>query len=207
MAGQEIAISQKTAYPWDGDVELSISPEHVAEWTLALRIPGWCRGAELTVNGEAVDLVAVTRHGYAHLTREWKDGDRVFLRLPMPVAQIEARPDVRQNCGRAALQRGPVVYCLEETDNGPNLNDVCLPEDPLFSVTAGQDGILAGIPLVHARARRRDTADWGANLYRPCASQDKECTLTAIPYYLWANREPGEMLVWVRTATARKGTL
>ena len=202
VAGQTVGIAQQTSYPWREDVELTLTPQTTAEWTIALRIPGWCREACLAVNGETIDLASVTEDGYAHITREWKAGDRVSLHLPMPVERIEAHPAVRQDCGRVALQRGPVVYCLEETDNAPNLNDVCLSADSELSVEPGQDGILRDIPLIRAKARRRATADWGLMLYRPYELRQTECVVTAIPYFLWANREPGEMLVWIRMATA-----
>jgi len=200
-AREAVGISQETAYPWDGKIVVSLSPQSAAVWTMALRIPAWCRGARLDVNGEQVDLEAVTSQGYACVTRKWQGGDRISLYLPMPVERIEAHPAVRQDCGRVALQRGPVVYCLEETDNGPNLNDLRLPAEPEFSVETGQDGMLQDIPLIRAKALRRETAEWESRLYRPYEPQEKECAITAIPYFLWANRDPGEMLVWIRNAT------
>lgn len=199
VAGQTVRLEQKTGYPWEGQVSLAIQPERRAVWTLALRIPGWCRGARLLVNGRAVGLAPLIRKGYARLTREWCKGDRVTLCMPMPVERIEAHPAVRQNCGRVALQRGPVVYCLEETDNGGRLNDLCLPADLKFAVRPGRAGILAGVPLIRAKAWRRDPGDWRDKLYRAQASRLRSCAVTAIPYFLWANRAPGEMLVWIRS--------
>lgn len=204
VAGQMVHIAQETEYPWEETVVLCVTPEKAATWTLALRIPGWCRGAKLHVNGKPVAVAPIARKGYARLQREWHAGDRVTLVLPMPVERIEAHPAVRQDCGRIALQRGPVVYCIEEADNGNNLNDLLLPADPEFTIQTGRSGILAGVPTIRAQAWRRDASEWQGRLYQPRQQrgtpQRAACSLTAIPYYLWANRAPGEMLVWIRQA-------
>jgi DUF1680 family protein len=201
VAGQKVHIAQETEYPWGETVVLTVTPEKAATWTLALRVPGWCRGVKLRVNGKAVALAPITKKGYARLKREWRAGDRVALTLPMPVERIEAHPAVRQDGGRVALQRGPVVYCLEEADNGKNLTDLLLPADPGFTVEPGRSGILAGVPLIRARAARRDASEWQGALYqRQGASPKVPSSITAIPYFLWANRAPGEMLVWIRQA-------
>ena len=135
LGGQAVRLSQRTRYPWDGKVAITIRPEKAAEFTLALRIPGWCRKASLKVNGKAVSLKAVTRKGYAHVKRLWKKGDRVELLLPMPVEMVEAHPSVRQDAGKVALKRGPIVYCLEEVDNGKNLHNVALSRSTKFAAT------------------------------------------------------------------------
>ena len=202
VAGQTINILQATEYPWDKKIVLTIQPERAATWTLAVRIPGWCRGAKLQVNGKAV--VPSIKKGYAKLKREWRAGDRVTLVLPMPVERIEAHPAVRQDCGRVALQRGPVVYCLEEADNGANLNDITLPAKLTFTIQRGKAGVLAGVPRIRAKANRRNPGDWHGELYRPQGvSRQVPCTITAIPYFMWANRASGEMLVWIRSAEAK----
>jgi len=203
VAGQTINITQTTDYPWDEKIALIIQPERTATWTLALRIPGWCRGAKLQVNGQAV--APMSKKGYAILKREWRAGDRVTLLLPMPVERIEAHPSARQDCGRVALQRGPVVYCLEEVDNGKNLNDLVLRATPAFTIQRGKSGIFAGVPQIRATADRRKASDWQDKLYRPQGVPQKvACHITAIPYFMWANRAPGEMLVWIRAAEPKK---
>lgn len=198
VARQTIRLDQQTNYPWDGKITFTVQPEKTAAWTLALRIPGWCCGAKLRVNGKSTPLPAITKKGYARVKRTWKSGDRVELILPMPVEKIEAHPAVRQDCGCVALQRGPVVYCLEETDNGKNLQDLQLGSTTKFKIRPGRSGILKGIPVIHATASRRNPADWQGPLYQRQSLPSKSCQITAIPYYLWANRTPGEMLVWIR---------
>ncbi|NQT93864.1 MAG: glycoside hydrolase family 127 protein [Lentisphaerae bacterium] len=200
VANQTVRIEQKTRYPWNGRIDIGIQPERTATWTLALRIPGWSSSAKLHVNGKPVNLASITRKGYARIKRAWCAGDRVRLDLPMPVERVEAHPAARQNCGRVALQRGPVVYCLEQADNGPRLSDITLPAGSHFTVRNGRSGILAGIPLIHASALRRETANWSGQLYSSGRSARKPCRITAIPYFLWANRDPGEMLVWTQYA-------
>jgi len=198
IAGQTVQITQKTAYPWKGKIAIAVKPEKASVWTLALRVPGWCRGAELRVNGKAVEAAPITQKGYARISREWQNGDRVELVLPMPPERIEAHPAVRQDCGRIALQRGPLVYCLEQADNGPGLNDIVLPRGAKLAVKNDETLFDGSIPVIMARGKRRSPEGWKGTLYRRAGSKIKAVTLKAIPYFMWANRQPGEMLVWIR---------
>ena len=194
---QAVQIEQQTNYPWDESIRLTIQPERPARFTLALRLPGWCRGAKLQVNGQALDVAAITRRGYAKIDRTWQPGDQVELTLPMPVERMEAHPKVRQDAGRVALQRGPLVYCLEEVDNGPNLADVVIPSGAEFTVTFDPQ-LLGGVAVIGGAAVRRDPQEWQDALYRPAGSKMARFTFKAVPYYAWANRQPGEMQVWLR---------
>ena len=195
-----VILTQKTRYPWGGKVRLTVRPEAPATFTLALRIPGWCREAGLTLNGKRQSIHAITRKGYARIRRQWQRGDRLDLDLPMPVERVEARPDVRMDCGRVALMRGPVVYCLEEVDNGPNLAELALPRDARLSARFEADR-LGGVVVVAGKALRRDPSDWGPHdLYRPSRRRLRSVPFRAIPYCVWANRKPGEMIVWIREA-------
>jgi hypothetical protein len=121
----------------------------------------------------------------------------VALDLAMLVERIEAHPRVRMDSGRVALQRGPVVYCLEEVDNGPNLSDVSLLPNPSLRV-AFDSKLLGGVPVITGRAVRRELSGWDGGLYRPAGSRNKAVTIRAVPYCLWNNRKPGEMLVCIR---------
>ena len=196
VRGKSVILTQKTDYPWKERIRLSVRPERPATFTLALRIPGWVRGAKLSVNGKRVGPAKVTKKGYAKIRRQWKPGDRVELTLPMPVERVEAHPAVRNNCGRVALMRGPLVYCLEEADNGQQLRDIALPREA--RLTAGREKhLLGGVVAITGKAGRR--TGWAGNeLYRPLSSGTKSVTIRAVPYYAWGNRKPGEMLVWIR---------
>jgi DUF1680 family protein len=144
-----------------------------------------------------VDLEAITSLGYARIEREWKSGDEVELVLPMPVERIEAHPAVRQNIGYIALQRGPVVYCLEQVDNRIPLHRIVLPRDSELKVHF-EKKLLGGIAVIKGEALVVDDSDWDNMLYRAEPSKLKPFEITAIPYYAWDHREPGEMRVWLR---------
>lgn len=197
MGGQQVALHQKTDYPWSETVGLTISPERPTSLTVALRIPGWCRSARLSVNGTPIDLAARTSKGYARIKRIWQPGDTIDLVLPMPVERIVARPEARQVCGRVALMRGPLVYCLEQADNGPDLNDVALPREAEL-LCRSDPGLLGGVPVLRADARRRKRERGDEPLYSASEPRYETAGITAIPYCLWAHRQPGEMLVWIR---------
>jgi uncharacterized protein len=199
IAGQTVELIQRTAYPWKETVRITVRPGKAADFSLAVRIPGWCRGASLTVNGKAFKLGSRMKKGYAYIERTWTKGDRVELTLPMPVERIAAHPKVRMNAGRVALQRGPVVYCLEEVDNGPGLAAIALPGDAKLTATF-QPKLLGGVTVITGKAVRQSAADAKGGLYQPALTKSEPATVKAVPYYAWCNRKPGEMLVWIRQA-------
>lgn len=198
LGGRDIQIEQQTNYPWDGDIQLTLTVKQPTDFELALRIPGWCRAYRLEVNGSPV--AAPITNGYARLNRTWNAGDQVRLVLDMPVERMLAHPNVRQDAGRVALQRGPIVYCLEEVDNGSHLANVVLPRDS--RLIAGMDSqLFGGVSVITGEAVRIAPASWSGDLYQPQAVQpvaETKFTFRAIPYGFWANRAPGEMRVWLR---------
>ncbi|MGI5870167.1 MAG: glycoside hydrolase family 127 protein [Kiritimatiellia bacterium] len=199
VGGQSVEITQKTDYPWDGSIALEIKPEKTAAWRLSVRIPGWCRSAVVKVNGKKIKLATAVSKGYARIQREWRAGDVVKISLAMPVDCIQSHPAVRQNGGRVALRRGPVVYCLESIDNGANLNSIALRADPVFEVVPGKGRLLDGVPIIRAEAVRAKQPGRADPLYGTVGTWPRvACKATAIPYFLWGNRSSGEMLVWMR---------
>jgi len=196
VAGQTVGLKVATKYPWDGAVSLRLTPERAARFTLALRIPGWCSKYTLTVNGKAIRTKPVK--GYVQVARQWQSGDTVKLDLAMPVMQVEANPRVRMDCGRVALQRGPMVYCLEQKDNGTELRDVTLPAKTPFKPVFVK-GQMGGAVVLSGKALRRRSQDWAAgDLYRTAPTARRTVSITAVPYCVWGNRAPGgEMLVWM----------
>jgi hypothetical protein len=139
-------------------------------------------------------------NGYAHLARSWASGDEVSLSLSMPVERMSAHPDVRQAAGCVALQRGPIVYCLEETDNGGHLANVALPQDSRLNAALAKN-LFGGVSVISGDAVRLEPAHWGSDLYQPQSimqNTPSPFTFKAVPYCFWANREPGEMRVWLR---------
>jgi DUF1680 family protein len=195
LAGQKVTVTQETDYPWDGTVKIRLQPEQPARFALSLRIPGWCKGARLTVDGEEIALKV--RKGYVRVSRRWTGSEVVELTLPMPVERVEAHPEVKADSGCVALQRGPVVYCLESADNAFPLQEVVLPAEAEFK-TAFRKNLLGGVVVLEAEALVGDTGGWKKQLYRPSATTYKRRKITAVPYCVWDNREPGAMRVWLR---------
>ena len=192
-----VLIRQRTQYPWKEKVEVKVSTEKPQSFTLCFRLPGWCKAPKLRINGKRLSLKSITSKGYAKVKREWHDKDQAELLLPMPVERVEAHPGVRQDAGRIALQRGPIVYCLEEEDNGRNLHDLCLPGDAKIRASFKED-LLGGVTVLKARAKRRDLSHWKETLYRTEPAKWVPAEIQAIPYAVRANRSIGEMIVWIQ---------
>lgn len=213
LGNREVKIIQETNYPWDGKIKLVIEPVKTCEFSLSLRIPGWARGQAVPgdlyafadkfagtpvvkVNGEEQPLTE--QSGYVQLKRIWKKGDVVELSLPMPVRRLTAHPAVEANRNRVALQRGPIVYCVEGVDieNGRVL-DLVVPDEAEFDVEFKAD-LLNGVPVIKGKAFRMEKDKTGR-------TKQVDLPLLAIPYYAWANRGKTEMAVWLaRTLEAVK---
>ena len=196
LAGKPLTLTQATAYPWDGDIRLTIEADTPVPATLWLRIPGWCRHATASVNGVAVDVAGLTRKGYLGIRRDWTGGDEIRLTLDMPVEALHAHPDVGMDADRVALKRGPVLYCVEEADNGAPPQHMRLIAGE--AKAAYQPELLGGVVTLDVSATIDQTGDWQDTLYRPKPAATVPGTITAIPYFAWANRKPGAMLVWLR---------
>jgi DUF1680 family protein len=190
-----VTLTQKTNYPWDGRVTLTVGVDRPATFGLALRVPLWCDDATLSINGEAVreDL----DRGYYRIRREWRDGDAIVLDLPMAVRSLRAHPNVRADVGRAAIARGPLIYCAEEVDNTPGLNTLIVAGAAAASThaIASLDGAIA----IDLPAQRERWTAGDDKLYATRPPVLEDAMLRLVPYHLWDNREPGEMLVWMRT--------
>ncbi|HZV37156.1 MAG TPA: beta-L-arabinofuranosidase domain-containing protein [Pseudoxanthomonas sp.] len=198
--GAFFTLRQHGDYPWQERVELEVVADAPFATTLALRIPEWCARPRLSLNGESVEMAP--RKGYVHLRREWWPGDRIALDLPMPVRRIGAHPSLRHAAGKVALQRGPLVYCLEQADNGADLHQLALPRDAEFALQEG-GGVLAGKTLIRSEGLRF-APDAAGGLYRydaPEAAAQQQ-PLVFVPYFCWANRGEGEMRVWVDAAAS-----
>lgn len=196
IGGTEVAISQESRYPWEGKVSLKVNTEHSGNFGIALRIPSWSEAAEICVNGEAVNVAGCLEQGYAVIRREWKAGDFIELTLPMEAHRIYAHPNLRANAQKAAIQRGPLVYCLEGADNGEPLSSISLSKSGEFTETF-DEGLLGGAVVVKAAGYRVDEQRWNGGLYSRTKAAEQPVEVTAIPYYLWGNRGSGEMKVWI----------
>ncbi len=161
--------------------------------TIFLRLPSWSAHPRLTLNGreQSIEL----EHGYAKVSRAWQKDDRLEINFDLPVRKQYARYEVQPDRGRLALSRGPLVYCLEETDNGKNLDTFVVSDQAEFAPVTDPD-VLDGLPSLQGPALR-ETASSTA-LYQCTPPTMKPAHLIAIPYFAWANRAPGEMQVWLR---------
>jgi DUF1680 family protein len=197
IAGSMVSLRETSNYPWSGDIKINIDPEAPTNFDVKLRIPGWCKGAKIAVNGAVVALKPVD--GYQTINRVWTKGDTITLELPMPAERLYAHPDVIMDVGRVALKRGPLVYCIEEADNpGGSVQRLKLPRKSELRSTTRAD-LFGGAVTLSAEATAIDTSGW-TDLYRTTPSAEHEATLTALPYYLWANRGKGSMVVWIPEA-------
>jgi len=194
--GREVTIRQQADYPWSGKAILEIEPAEPAEFTLALRIPGWARSHQISVNGAALEHDAPLR-GYAQIRRRWRKGDVVELILPMPAERLYANPNVRADVGRVSLRRGPLIYCVEEVDNPATPVPLLrLPKTATLSPQPNAD-LFDGIVTIVAEAEVAAVDENASALYQSEPFARKEARLTAVPYYLWSNRGPNRMAVWL----------
>jgi len=199
-----VKVTQKTNYPWDGKIDITIEPKQEKEFTVFVRIPGWARNEvvpsdlyhfidknsekpSLTVNGKAVYVEP--EKGLCKISRKWKAGDKIALELPMPVRRIISNENIVTNEGKVALQRGPIVYCLEGKDNDGKVTNLVIPDNAKLS-TAFRKDMLNGVEVITGKAQLAARDDAG----NPVAKGEKD--FVAIPYYAWAHRGGSEMTVW-----------
>ncbi len=198
--GETVQLAQETEYPWSGRVRIRIIACGEKEFALRLRIPGWAAGATVRVNRRPAENAAP--ENYFEIRRTWAPSDVVDLDLPMPVRLMEANPLVEETLNQLAVQRGPVVYCLESTDlpAGVRVSDVRIPAD--LQLAARYDGrLLGGIVVLEGQAEAGSGENWQGKLYRevqPAAL--KPVPVKLIPYSVWQNRGPSEMSVWLPRA-------
>lgn len=190
--GDGVALTVNTEYPRTGRIEITPS---AGKYALNLRVPGFSQGNfELRLNGKST--AAPLNKGYLRLDRAWQAGDRVELLLDMTPRRVYANPSVRADAGKVCLMRGPLVYCLEQVDNGANLSALYLPTDSPVTETFRADK-LQGITELKAMGKRAEQNGDEA-LYRYSAPRKTAVELTFIPYYAWANRGENEMCVWIK---------
>jgi DUF1680 family protein len=205
--GREVSLRQVTKYPWDGEVKLEVGVVSPQRFTIHLRVPAWCEQWNIAVNDEQLSAKSEfsTENGYIHLTLEWHPGDVVNYKMEMPIRAIWAHPAVRDLQGRVALERGPLVYCLEGVDHqGAVLDRIAI--DPRnvsneFQVEQAEN-LLGGVSVLRGKGTVVDESGWGNTLYRSKQPSSKSIDLTAVPYYAWNNRAPGQMRIWLRATGA-----
>jgi DUF1680 family protein len=205
VQGKPVEIAQKNNYPWDGELTFTVSPKSTMNFSLLVRIPGWAQNTaipsdlysfegssgkktEIRINGTPVNYTM--ENGYAVLNRVWKKNDVVEVSLPMEVRRVIASDKVKGDEGRIALQRGPIIYCAEWSDNNGRTSNIVLPPGASFTAEY-KPAMLNGIEVLKSEAKAVIVNE----------KQNSITTITqpfmAIPYYAWANRGKGEMTVWI----------
>jgi len=196
--GGAVALRMASQYPWDGRVQLTVEQSGAGLWILGLRVPGWCEGASVRVNGQAV-ATTTGADGYLRIARAWAADDVVELDLPMAPRLTEAHPRIESTRGSVAIERGPLVYCLEQADQDAPVYDLTIePRAPLTSFW--EPDLLDGVTVVRGSGYETDRTTWEGQLYRPYGEPNttsRPTQLTAIPVYAWANRGPHAMKIWL----------
>jgi uncharacterized protein len=204
-----VKLTQTTDYPWDGRVQLRVDPAKSGEFELKLRIPGWAQAKpvptdlyryentaaekpQIKVNGEIVALNV--EHGFAGIRRTWAPGDTVELTLPMPVRRVVANEKVKDDVGLVALERGPIVYCVEGVDFGGKLDGLAL-EDDATLVPTKRANLLGGVMTLESKSG-------AARIATSKSGESRDTAFIAVPYYTWCNRGAGPMKVWLPRAKA-----
>ena len=206
MDKKSILITQETDYPWNGNVKITTNLQNSEEFTIAIRIPGWTQNrpvpsdlynyvneidtmVSLKVNGEPVNIIQ--KKGFVHIYRKWSDGDKIEINMPMPIRRVVAHEKVKNNNGRVALERGPIVYCVEWPDNNvENLFNLFL-DDNAELKSEYRNNMLNGIVIITGNIHYLQKSKINNHI-------DKIKTeFLAIPYYAWAHRGKGEMTIWM----------
>lgn len=195
--GSAIKLEQQTNYPWDGNITVLVQEIPSKECTIGLRIPGWCKNADIRINGKSIFLM-VESGKYAALRRVWKAGDKIELQLNMPVTLLESNPLVEETKNQVTVKRGPIVYCLESADlkPGQRVFDISIPADTKWqTVPAKIDN--GNIMALQGTAKMIAQNKWDNNLYREVNTNMQPVSIRMIPYYAWANRGETDMTVWL----------
>ena len=204
--GGRVRLRMETEYPWRGLVRIEVEEADGEAWRLSLRLPGWAESASVRVNGGPWGG-AVRPGAYVVVEREWRRGDSVELELPTSPYLLRGHPRIESVRGCAAIGRGPLVYCLEQADQPPEVDVFEAEVDARAGLEESwRPDLLDGVVAVHASGYAADGSAWGGNLYRRVESADgdakRPASLTAIPYYAWANRGPNAMRVWLPMAAS-----
>jgi uncharacterized protein len=203
-SGNKLRLEQESNYPWEADIKMRVDPQTASDFSLLLRVPGWARNeaipgdlyqfqesdstqVRIKVNGEPIQVDL--DKGYAVIKRKWKKGDRVELLLPMKIKKVKANPQLKEDLGKLALQRGPIVYCAEWPDNDGKTSNLVLAQQALFSSIFRPD-LLHGVETLESDLPAIWIEQDGLHV------ETRQQAFLAIPYYAWANRGAGEMNIW-----------
>ena len=201
----QLQITQQNNYPWEGKLLFSIDPQKPAEFNVLIRIPGWARNevvpsglyhfstasdAKIPINLNGKPVEYTMQNGYAVISSKWKKGDKLEVELPMEIKRVVADNNLKDDIGKVALQRGPLIYCAEWVDNNGKASNIILPSDAQLQAEY-KPGMLNGITILKGKLPVVNIADNGKEI------STTQHDFMAIPYYAWANRGKGEMMIWM----------
>ncbi len=201
----EVPVSLETNYPWEGKLKITLQPKSKVKMAMHIRIPGWIQGEAVpgglyqfedktkdpfTLNVNGKPAIYKIEQGYAVIDREWKKGDQVELNLPMEVKKVIARNELKQDDDRIALQRGPLIYCVEGADNNGQAWNLFVPDNAKFKTSFHKE-LLEGVTTIQFQSPTIQVSKDGQSV------TTEEKTITAIPYYAWCNRGQNAMQVWL----------
>lgn len=179
LKGTKVKVQQETNYPWDGIVKLNVDPSSDLEFKIKMRIPEWCKSYQVYLNDKEISNPDES-NGYVMISKVWNSEDEITLNLDMPVELVSADSRVIENIGKKAVQRGPLVYCIEQTDNPKiNFEELKLKENASFSIHNGSE-VLSNMKILKTNVNSEK--------------------LSFVPYFAWDNREAGKMKVWINTS-------
>lgn len=187
-------MEMKTDFPNHGHAILRVQTAAPAKFKIAVRVPVYAEDCRLAVDQQSISLEI--QKGYAIMEQVWSGTSIIEINFEMPVKIMRCDPQVRANIGKGAIVKGPLVYCLEQTDNFENLAAVVLDENAELTEFFDQT-LLDGVTVIQTTAMQADSDSWNEGLYAFKRPQYKPVTIRAVPYYLWGNRTPGEMIVWL----------
>jgi DUF1680 family protein len=206
MKEKSVLITQETDYPWNGNVKITINLQNSEDFTIAIRIPGWTQNRPvpsdlykyikdidtkitLRVNGEPINTIQ--EKGFVHITRTWRDDDVIEIDMPMPIRHLVAHDNVKNNKGRVALERGPIVYCVEWPDNKVEKIFNLFVDDSAELKSEYRNDMLKGIVVITGNIHYLEKSKVNDQI------EKIETKFLAIPYYAWANRGKGDMTIWL----------
>lgn len=192
----DVQLDVQTDYPWNGLVKIGLDMPREQTFTVAIRVPGWCDSFHLTCKGMNLEKQARVRDGYCRIRRLWQPGDVLEYTMVMKPQLVRAHPFVRMDANKAALQCGPVVYCLEQTDNEKDVFTVGVDDLSQAKVTFEPE-LLGGVNTITLPGRALSTDGWDGELYRTAPERYENTLIKAVPYFAWGNREVDKMTVWM----------
>ena len=192
--GHDVSVHMKTNFPRKPKIVLYVEADGSSEFSIFLRIPDYAENYAVSINDSKTDYTI--KNHYACISRRWKD-ETIDISFDMPAKLISANPYVRADSNKVAIVRGPEVFCLEETDNYPNLRSTVISRSAKLTEQYDED-LLQGTNIIRCKAEKISTENWKENeLYKAVQPKFEKVEITAVPYAYWCNREPGEMLVWI----------